>query len=740
MITEKAQLLTGYLAPRADDCCSAILSALPPEYAEQARLLVREWFERLVDGLEGRPDRANEMAVILSEMVRSTGKGFDTAIELLQHARRILISMCLSKIPGLPDSDLYEMALEFEARYTHYVAEYFSQVERETLASERRRQRAMAEAMAHPFAVLDNNGIITLANMALAHELGKALESLTGQELAIYFDDGTAGELRRVLRQRRSTKSIEFRGHLLAPKGRFLPFNITVQPMFDAQGLRDGVAVALQMPKTKLQSGTDYLNAVVENIMNLVPLGLQVFDRNRRVIFTNDHLINLCENEAAKHQPVCCRMRFPGLDSRWSCACEQVFDSDTVVQREAILEDAGAPRWFQMLLVPMTGSDDETENVACIMRDVTPLRTLENEILGRQQTSLASQVAVTVAHQLRNPLGVLIGFADLLARGLPPEQVPGAVDKMLRNSIRCKEIVENLLEFGRGFPGERVPTELSQLVHDTVQPMFTRSQNKRIEWRLPETAGPVECIPNQLAQVFMSLLDNALRAAREQVIFEIAQEKRQVSIWVRDDGPGIPEEIQSSIFQPFFTTRKSEGAVGLGLSLSQTVINEYGGQLFLDKTGQGASFHIELPLTHEPAEPSPEQEIETLEPPEERRLLVVDDEADLLEMLAMVLEMRGFTVDTTGTGAEAIELIQKHTYDAVVLDVRLPGDLSGPQLFDFLAATHPALAKRIMFITADTMNFETRKFLERVKRPSMEKPFLVQEFAEKVMQLFEAPP
>ncbi len=167
------------------------------------------------------------------------------------------------------------------------------------------------------------------------------------------------------------------------------------------------------------------------------------------------------------------------------------------------------------------------------------------------------------------------------------------------------------------------------------------------------------------------------------------------------------------------------------------MISEYGGQLLLEPSGPGASFHIRLPLSQEPTSAEPVIETPPEEPPIARRLLVVDDETDLLEMLAMVLEMRGFQVDTTDAGAEAIELIQKHPYDAVVLDVRLPGDLSGPQLYEFIAATHPALAGRTLFITADTMNLETRKFLERVQRPSMEKPFLVEEFAHKVMQLFE---
>ncbi len=730
-------MLADFLAPRAAACCEAILAGLPVGYAERGRPFLKEWVEAQIQGFRGHPDRTSEWVALMMSIVQAEGGGLGEALEVAHTFRRGALQVCRGQRTGLTEDELYEVLLGLEERYIHEVSEYFSQAERETLASERRRLRVMAESMTAPFAMLDTEGLITLANGNLARELGVPVDGLPQQEFASFCDEATAAEMRRALRLKKSTRSAEFLGHLGGKGKQHGPFRFVIQPMFDAQGLRSGAGVALLSPEADTAEDTEFLGEAAEKIVGFLPVALQVFARDRRVVYSNGAAQEMLAGGEDKRRPICCRLSFSGVSSSFTCACDQVLATGKPFQSEGRFERDGVTRWFATAISPMRHEGQEVTHLAAAFREVTAQRILENEFLGRQKSSLASQVAVTVAHQLRNPLGVLIGFAEMLARGLPPEQVPGAVDKMLRNSIRCKEIVENLLEFGRGFPSERVPTELTTIIRETLQPMFTRAQSKRIEWRLPETAGPVDCVPNQLAQVFVSLLDNALRAAVQQVIFEVLPREDFVLIKIQDDGPGVPEGLRERVFEPFFTTRKQEGAIGLGLSLSQTVVTEYGGYLYLDEAAPGGCFVVQLPLSLETAEVSVPSETTPAAPPAERRLLVVDDEFDLLEMLAMVLEMRGFRVDTTGTAAEAIELLQRQVYDAVVLDVRLPGDLSGPQLYEYIAGTHPELARRTLFITADTMNLETRKFLDRVKRPSMEKPFLVYEFAAKVSQLLD---
>jgi nitrogen-specific signal transduction histidine kinase/CheY-like chemotaxis protein len=400
---------------------------------------------------------------------------------------------------------------------------------------------------------------------------------------------------------------------------------------------------------------------------------------------------------------------------------------------------AGALRWVEMTCIPVRGEHGGISRVAKLVRDVTEQRLLEDQILHQQRTSLASQLAITVAHQLRNPLGVMIGFAEMLSHGLPPDQMSNAVQRLLRNGLRCKEIVQNLLEFGRGAPGEHVLADLNAIVVNQVKPVYPASVAGRIAWRLAENLPPVECAPDQLAQVFINLLDNALWSAKSTVALETSSRDDSVYIRVWDDGPGVPEADREHIFEPFFTTRKDDGSIGLGLSLSRAVVQEHRGLLFLDDAvPQGACFVIQLPAAENIGGAAPvEAPPQALSRPG-RRILIVEDETDLLFLLTMALESLGYTVDTAATGAHAMDLIEQTAYDAIVIDMLLADELGGGGLYRILQSARPQLTARSLFITGDTMKYETRRFLTEVRRPFLEKPFMIADFAQTVRDIIEA--
>ncbi|MDQ1256433.1 MAG: two-component system, NtrC family, sensor kinase, partial [Candidatus Hydrogenedentes bacterium] len=173
-----------------------------------------------------------------------------------------------------------------------------------------------------------------------------------------------------------------------------------------------------------------------------------------------------------------------------------------------------------------------------------------------------------------------------------------------------------------------------------------------------------------------------------------------------------------------------------GLSLSRSVVQQHGGRLFLDETfTKGAQFVLQLPA-EEVAEEAPGAPVSESPPASsQRRILIVDDQQDLLEMMAAALGMRGYHADMAATGSHALDLLKGATYDLAVLDVLLPGELGGPELYQIMRGANPDLAGRTMFVTGDTMNFETRQFLEQIGRPYLEKPFLVSNFVDRVEQL-----
>lgn len=401
-------------------------------------------------------------------------------------------------------------------------------------------------------------------------------------------------------------------------------------------------------------------------------------------------------------------------------------------------------RWFMVMTLPVPDGSGRVNRIITCTYDQTRRKQiqkqLETEIIVQQRSSLMPQIAVTVAHQLRNPLSVVLGFAEMLAKGMPPSQTGEAVNRILRNAIRCKEIVEELLNFGKGMPLERRILDFSTLVSESVRPLLTPSQNRIIEWHLPDTPVLVECIPEQLTQAVFSLLDNALRYAESRVACTLEVKGDVARLRVADDGPGIPAQNQDRIFEPFFTTRRESGAVGLGLSLARAVANDYGGSLTIAQAmgnePHGACLSLQLPLApviEAAGRSGKDGSAAELLP--SRRILVVDDEADLLDLMKTGLYMRGYLVDAVASGTDALENLEKHPYDAVIIDYLLSGALSGADVYAHIKELLPQLKDHVLFITADTMNYQTRLFLETTGRPVLEKPFLMADLAAELQKM-----
>ncbi len=745
MNMQAAKLFADYVEPRLEALSQLMLEAMPPKDRDTVRLLVPPWLQELIGMLRGQSFRVREWSATLSEALAATGGTLLDLIEVGRCARDVVAPFCAGRIPGLADLDLCEIANEIYDTHVMQAAQYFSQRDRDTTLSMSRRQRSIMDTMGQPFALVDGNGFVIEANAACAQQLKAPLEALPGLDFVALCDEDTAQEMRRLLRQRRPTlKKHEFAGRLAASPGQKMLF--LVQPMFDSEGRRDGAAVCFEPADNEQIGVDDVLDYVRRRFIDILPFPVHLFDENGVIIHATEMARFFTFADNTGHLPYCCHFHRRQGAAGTACVCRQVFRTGEPHFGEVRLDDPDQTRWFSLGLIPIFAPDGHVTHVACGLIDLTAQKRLEkrmeNQILAQQRSSLVSQIALTVAQQLRNPLGVVIGFAELMSKGLPPEQTAEVVSRILRNSLRCKEIVEDLLDFGQGTPLERVPTDMCAVLRESVRPMLTSGQNRCVEWRLPGEPVWVECVPTQLAQVIMGVLDNALRFAKSRVICEIGTGGGKAWVSVADDGNGIPGELDEQVFEPFFTTRRGEGAVGLGLSLARSVVRDHGGDLFLAHDAEpdlpGARLVIQLPAVVETlsaAEPSPvvDKEMRALQ------ILLVDDESDLLDMLCTALTMRGYEVDPVQTGTDALERARTFDYDGIVLDINLPGAMNGRELFLRITAEKPEVAKRVLFITADTLNFETQRFLETVNCPSLEKPFLISNFLDAMELLAKKP-
>ncbi|MCC6145534.1 MAG: PAS domain-containing protein, partial [Candidatus Hydrogenedentes bacterium] len=648
--SQAAQQLVEFLRDARDELEQVLLQGVPPELLRGVRRYIGDWLESQLDALGGRGGRTSEWVSLLLQWAKRTHQPIELILEIAQVSRDRFAEFA-RRCPGISEEEATQLTLALYDEHLRHILAFALQQERDLLSADRRRQRAVAESLDCAFAMLDSEGRIEYVNSECASMLGMPFESLLGDELLNHLDQVAAESLRRALRRRRSAASLRFTGAVLSGKSQHIPVRFAVTAVYDSQGLRSGLTVCMYNLTEQAVSATDGQYQAFHALAEVLRVSFLVVNPDRRVLDSAiiQPLASLTRTATA---PYCCRLLAtqPGSPA---CACRQVCQTGKPYQRLIHSREGASTRWFNFVVIPLHSAHDTVLQVFCLIDEVSDVKALEKRILEQQRSSFASQLAVTVAHQLRNPLGVIIGFSEMLSSGMPPDQAAAATEKILRNGLRCREIVQALLEFGQAHPRERTMMDVCDLIRDLVLPAYAAPARQRIECHLPKSAGLVDCLPHQLAQVFCSLIDNALHHGPEDAPISVSVEPARdaVRVSVRDEGPGVSEELAQRIFQPFFTTEKNSGAVGLGLALSHTVVLEHGGRLYLSETGgPGATFRVELPLSQKPVLPDAAGTGAVASGRRRKRVLIVDDELDLLEMLETVMTVEGYDVTTSPSG------------------------------------------------------------------------------------------
>jgi len=372
-------------------------------------------------------------------------------------------------------------------------------------------------------------------------------------------------------------------------------------------------------------------------------------------------------------------------------------------------------------------------------RDVTERRRVEDE-LARQQAAriqhdkLADMgtLLAGVAHELNNPLTVVSGYSSLLRQTLGDGPARERLDRIAAAAERCVRIVRNFLALARQHPPERQKVDANRVVREAAELLAypLRVDNVEVRLELAEDLPTLWADPHQLHQVVVNLITNAHQAmhgstsARRLTLrTQVRAEHSRVSIEVIDTGGGIPPEVLGRIFEPFFTTKPVGQGTGLGLPLCLGIVEGHGGTLRVDsKVGEGTTLTIELPVVAAPT-------ADAMQPPAAhrallpgRRVLVVDDEPDVAGVLVDLLRAEHEQVETVTDGRAALEKIEQAAYDLILCDVRMPG-LDGPELYRALRLLHPELLPRFVFLTGDTLNPESREFVQQTGAPCISKPF-----------------
>jgi len=359
-------------------------------------------------------------------------------------------------------------------------------------------------------------------------------------------------------------------------------------------------------------------------------------------------------------------------------------------------------------------------------------------------TAMGSLLA-GVAHELNNPLAVVMGRADLLAEKCASHpDLQQDAERIREAAERCGRIVRTFLNMARSRPAVHGKTSLNALARAAVDMLAYTYRTHSIECvmafdrALPE----VEADADQVGQVVLNLLVNAQQALSQ------STGKRQVTVstgsaidavWLRvaDNGPGVADDLRERIFDPFFTTKAEGIGTGLGLAVSRGITREHGGDLVLEPAapGSGASFVLRLPLLATATEEAPVVAPEAAPAvPAQARVLVVDDEPEIADMMRSIIEAAGHDVATAESGLVALELLGTARFDAIVSDLRMP-DMDGAALWRAVKEHHPHLADRMLFVTGDTLSPGASTFLAEQPGLVLDKPFAAKDLRERVETL-----
>ncbi len=369
-------------------------------------------------------------------------------------------------------------------------------------------------------------------------------------------------------------------------------------------GHQIGIAVESLQNMEKLLQSKDLLQSVFDGITDQVVM----LDRDYRIKMVNKaytRRYDVATEEVLGRR--CFDVHGSGERPCPECVMEEVLRTRTPVVHETRCPELHGI--YQVHCYPNLDESGEVESVIRYVKDITDQKLMEHKIQQTEKLVAMGQLAAGVAHEINNPLGVILCYVELLKRQLT--ELPqgrndlGTIEKQARN---CKRIVSDLLDFARSGETSKHNASLNQTVRDVlgmVSEQF-KKQGVKIELELEEI--PVfKMDTNKIKQVFMNLMINSRQAmegrnGRMHISTRHVPEKNLAKAIFWDNGEGIPEYMRDKIFDPFFSTKRTGEGTGLGLSVSYGIIREHGGDISVEsKPGEWTRFIVDLPINTESA-------------------------------------------------------------------------------------------------------------------------------------------
>lgn len=373
---------------------------------------------------------------------------------------------------------------------------------------------------------------------------------------------------------------------------------------------------------------------------------------------------------------------------------------------------------------------EKTEGIIITISDITQELKTQEELVQSAKLVSIGELAASIAHEVNNPITGILGYSELLSlhKSILPEKANDIIDKIIKESYRVKNIVENLLKFSRRQQiTDMAYVDIGASLKEIVPLMEASFKENNIvfDYEIPSDLPLIFCNSGLIQQAVLNLLQNAFDAIISQnkgdkVELKVTVDDKFLYLTVADNGPGIPHEITDKIFEPFFTTKSKGKGTGLGLSLIHRIVQIHKGEIKLDTSKDGTKFTIILPVDEPKIMINPIRE-EKFEKVQTKRAIIIDDDPTIVDYLSDILMTFKFVVDEVRDKSEGLKLLNSNFYDLIIIDVKLP-DGDGFELYKYLLEHSQDKVEHVVFITGD-VSLDTKEKLKKTGRPFLIKPF-----------------
>ena len=378
-------------------------------------------------------------------------------------------------------------------------------------------------------------------------------------------------------------------------------------------------------------------------------------------------------------------------------AINEVFENKKGHQLTHLVKIDERELWLNTSFRRLLDEQGQIYAVLGISRNITDQRQIEEQNYHTEKLASLGTLSAGVAHEINNPLTVILGFTDLLLekaeKGSETEEVLRTIESY---GNKAKKVVENLLTFARRKEHSEDEVDVNACLEAVLAVLGNYLLVNRISISshalladLPAVRGDAD----ELQQVFLNIINNAVYAMKAEGGGELGVETRLgeggtcVEVLISDTGAGIPPEVRSRIFDPLFTTKKVGEGTGLGLSVSYGIVARHAGTIAVETataaeaSRTGTTFIITLPAVRRgtPGIGKGRRQMAA-------RILAVDDEPGMLKLLAMIIrEKTPHAVETSNNPIEAVQIVRRGGIDLVIADLKMPG-LDGSELLEAIRA------------------------------------------------------